>query len=120
MSVAEIYDLFAQKISDITHIPYPYIIALRDNGLMNQKEARDKLIRHDYRQLMRTKKFTHNQIVEKLCGIYDVNKRKVLSIIKAKSKHVFYCRQCGSSILKTKYAQNDGVCDRCISKQIKM
>ena len=47
MSDAQIYDLYAQKISDITNIPYPYIIALRDNGLLNQKEARDKLIRHD-------------------------------------------------------------------------
>ena len=43
MSDAQIYDLYAQKISDITNIPYPYIIALRDNGLLNQKEARDKL-----------------------------------------------------------------------------
>ena len=42
MSDAQIYDLYAQKISDITNIPYPYIIVLRDNGLLNQKEARDK------------------------------------------------------------------------------
>ena len=48
MSDAQIYDLYAQKISDITNIPYPYIIVLRDNGLLNQKEARDKLIRYDY------------------------------------------------------------------------
>ena len=73
MSDAQIYDLYAQKISDITNIPYPYIIALRDNGLLNQKEARDKLIRHDYWKLMKTNKFTHNQILEKLSGIYDVN-----------------------------------------------
>ena len=52
MSDAQIYDLYARKISDITNIPYPYIIALRDNGLLNQKEARDKLIRHDYWKLM--------------------------------------------------------------------
>lgn len=82
MSDAQIYDLYAQKISDITNIPYPYIIALRDNGLLNQKEARDKLIRHDYWKLMKTNKFTHNQILEKLSGIYDVNKRKILYAIK--------------------------------------
>ena len=82
MSDAQIYDLYAQKISDITNIPYPYIIALRDNGLLNQKEARDKLIRHDYWKLMKTNKFTHNQILEKLSGIYDVNKRKILAQFK--------------------------------------
>ena len=84
MSDAQIYDLYAQKISDITNIPYPYIIELRDNGLLNQKEARDKLIRHDYWKLMKTNKFTHNQILEKLSGIYDVNKRKILYAIKVK------------------------------------
>ena len=28
MSDAQIYDLYAQKISDITNIPYPYICLL--------------------------------------------------------------------------------------------
>lgn len=120
MKIVEIYDLFAQKIADVTHIPYPYILALRDNGLMNQKEARDKLIRYDYLQLQKTKKFTRNQIVEKLAGIYGVNKQTVLTIVKASSKCVFYCRKCGSAMPKTKYARNDGICDKCISKQIKM
>ena len=116
----QIYDLYAQKISDITNIPYPYIIALRDNGLLNQKEARDKLIRHDYWKLMKTNKFTHNQILEKLSGIYDVNKRKILYAIKVKPKRVYYCRQCGLQLSKVKYMRNDGICDKCISKQIKL
>ena len=38
MSDAQIYDLYAQKISDITNIPYPYIIALRDNGIRKKQE----------------------------------------------------------------------------------
>ena len=100
MSDAQIYDLYAQKISDITNIPYPYIIVLRDNGLLNQKEARDKLIRYDYWKLMKTNKFTHNQILEKLSGIYDVNKRKILYAIKVKPKRVYYCRQCGLQLSK--------------------
>ena len=78
MSDAQIYDLYAQKISDITNIPYPYIIALRDNGLLNQKEARDKLIRHDYWKLMKTNKFnTQPEYLKNISGIYDVNKRKI-------------------------------------------
>lgn len=120
MSDAQIYDLYAQKISDITNIPYPYIIVLRDNGLLNQKEARDKLIRYDYWKLMKTNKFTHNQILEKLSGIYDVNKHKILYAIKVKPKRVYYCRQCGLQLSKVKYMRNDGICDKCISKQIKL
>ena len=64
MSDAQIYDLYAQKISDITNIQYPYIIVLRDNGLLNQKEARDKLIRYDYWKLMKTNKFTVIQCIQ--------------------------------------------------------
>ena len=71
MSDAQIYDLYAQKISDITNIPYPYIIALRDNGLLNQKEARDKLIRHDYWKLMKTNIFTHNQILHLISSFFN-------------------------------------------------
>lgn len=120
MSVAQIYDLYAQKIADVTHIPYPYIIALRDNGLLNQKEARDKLIRHDYWNLVKTNKFTKNQIIEKLAGLYDVEKRKIIYVIKNKPKHVCYCRQCGVQMMRKKYIQNNGLCDRCISHQINL
>ena len=55
MSDAQIYDLYAQKISDITNIPYSYIIALRDNGLLNQKEARDVYKRQDSMRPVLTK-----------------------------------------------------------------
>lgn len=29
MSTVQIYDLYAQKIADITNVPYPYIVILR-------------------------------------------------------------------------------------------
>ena len=57
---------------------------------------------------------------EKLSGIYDVNKRKILYAIKVKPKRVYYCRQCGLQLSKVKYMRNDGICDKCISKQIKL
>ena len=34
MSTVQIYDLYAQKIADITNVPYPYIVILRDKNLL--------------------------------------------------------------------------------------
>lgn len=118
MSVAQIYDLYAQKVADITHIPYPYIIALRDQGMLDQKAARDRLIYHDYWKLVKTKKLTENQILEKLAGMYDIDKRKIQYVIKNKPKRMCYCRNCGTHLPRTKFFKNDGLCDRCITHQI--
>lgn len=120
MSTVQIYDLYAQKIADITNVPYPYIVILRDKNLLNLKETRDKLIRHDYWKLVKTNKFTHNQILENLASIYDVNKRQILYAIKFKPKRTYYCQQCGSQLSKIKFIRNNGICDRCISNQIKL
>lgn len=120
MSVARIYDLYAQKIADITHIPYPYIVALRDQGILDQKAARDKLIFHDYWKLVKTKQFTEKQIIEKLSGVYNVNQRKIQYVIKQKPKRMCYCRNCGTQLSQNIFIRNDGLCDRCIAHQINL
>jgi hypothetical protein len=120
MSTAQIYGMFAQKLADITNVPLSCIESLRDCGVLNEKEARDKLIRSDYWALVKTKKFTHNQILEKLSGIYDVDKQKVQKVVKVKPKKIYHCKICGSQMRKSDYIRNDGICDRCISKSIKI
>lgn len=120
MSVAQIYDLYAQKIADITHIPYPYIIALRDQGILDQKAARDKLIFHDYWKLAKTKQLTDKQIIEKLSGMYNVNKLKIKYVIKKKPKRMCYCRSCGVEMSWASFVRSNGLCDRCIAHQINL
>ena len=59
--MSQIEDRYIQKIADILHIPYPYILALRDMDLLDSKSVRDVLIKRDYYSLLKTKKFTVNQ-----------------------------------------------------------
>lgn len=118
MSAPVIYDEYAQKVSDIIQIPLSYVLQLRDKGLLHEKAVRDLLIKDDYIKLTKTKKFTKNQILEKLAGIYNVDKRKVQTVAATKHKSLHYCSKCGSQVSKLEYLRNDGICDKCFSQLI--
>lgn len=118
MSKAYIDDLYAQKTADIGYIPVEYILKLRERGWLNQRAIRDDLIRYDYYALLKTKKLNKNQIIEKLAGIYDINKRKVYDVIKIKPKHILYCKRCGKEISNKEFKRNEGICDRCFAQSI--
>lgn len=120
MKKEKIYDLFAQKVADITGIPYPYIIQFRDMGMMDQTEVRNILVRYDYWKLYKSQKLTNPQILVKLSGIYGINVQTIKSIIKNRTKKLCYCTQCGDSMPKKKYVLNEGVCDKCIAKTIEL
>jgi hypothetical protein len=51
MNVINTHDLYIQKIADVTHIPFSYILQMRDMGIMDQRAARNMLIKHDYTKL---------------------------------------------------------------------
>lgn len=120
MSKNIIYDLYLQKVADTTGIPVEYVTAMRDNGMMNQQRTREILIRHDYHTLTRTKKFSNAQIITKLAVLYDTKEATIRKAIKIPPKHIFYCSKCGKQMSKLTYQLNDGICDRCISKSIKI
>jgi len=118
MSAPVIYDEYAQKVSDIIQIPLSYVLQLRDKGLLHEKAVRDLLIKNDYIKLTKTKKLTKNQILEKLAGIYNVDKRKVQAVATTKYKSLYYCSKCGSQVSKQEHIRNDGICDKCFSQLI--
>lgn len=118
MSKILIEDLFAQKTADIGYIPVEYVLKFRDLGWLDQRAVRNSLIRHDYWALLKTRKLTRTQIVEKLAGMYDVNKRKIYEVIKMKPKRIFYCKRCGTEISNMESKRNNGVCDRCFAQSI--
>lgn len=120
MSSPEIFDEYAQKIADIIRVPLPYVLQIRDQGLLNNKAVRDLLIKNDYIRLTKTKKFTRNQILEKLSGIYDVDKRKIQTVASTKYKNLYFCSKCGSQVSKLEHLRNDGQCDRCYSQLINL
>lgn len=118
MSRLEVFDSYAQKISDESSVPYIHVIRLRDMGLLDEKSVRDFLIRHDCDALLKTKKFTDTQVYNKLAGIYDLDVRQIQYIINTKWKKPYYCTCCGKQISRIKFMRNQGLCDKCLSNKI--
>lgn len=116
MSVIKIHDLHIQKIADITHVPYSYLLTLRDFGMLNHETARDIVIRHDFKQLAKTGKYTQAQLIIKLSELYGLNPSKIMYILKNKIQHKYYCVQCGTAVKPSAFEKNGGLCDRCYIK----
>ena len=117
MNTSQIYDEYVQKLADAVHIPYPYILAIRDKGLFSNKAIRNLLIKNDYFRLLKRGKMTEKQIVEKLSGVYDVSKQTIPYIIKENVRRWCYCVKCGKKLNRVTYIRNDGICDKCVSNQ---
>lgn len=114
----QIHDDYAQKIADICHVPYVAVVALRDQGCLDQRAVRACVMRNDYWALMKTQKFTPKQARERLSNIYDVDPQLIYRAVKERFRHPCFCRECGAGMIKTKFVNNGGLCDRCLAKQI--
>ncbi len=60
--------LYLQKVADVTGVPVENLAKLRDEGLLNEREARNKQIRDDCHALLKTGKFTVPQIYERIAA----------------------------------------------------
>lgn len=110
-------DIYAQKLSDICNIPAEYIYALRDNGLMNQKEARNKLIRHDFRIMVDMKKYTQEQIFGSLSDTYGVSISYVKNLVSQNNVIYRYCRECGRKLTLSEIRTNTYWCNYCFIRK---
>ena len=110
--------LYAQKAADVCGIPVENILRMRDRHFLDEQELRNYLIRYDCYALLKTKKFTEQQIYERLSGIYNVGVAQIQKIIKLKPKRIFYCKRCGHEVTRKVFKQNNGMCNRCSSQSI--
>ena len=110
MSSLQIFDSYAQKVSDESGVSYVDIVKLRDMGLLDEQAVRDLLIRHDFDSLLKTKKLTDMQIYAKLSGDYSLGIQQL--------QYMYYCVCCGTPISRVKFARNQGQCDKCLSNNI--
>ena len=106
-------DRFGLKLADVLRVPYPYVAAMRDHGVLDMRECVAKLVREDCEALSRSGKFTRSQLLKRLAGIYGVDEREIDRMIATKTRLVRYCRVCGAEMSKTKYMRSRGLCDRC-------
>ena len=114
----EFDDRYAQKIADVCDVPYTAVLALREQGCLDLKAIRDRLIWHDYWALFNTHKFTNAQIFEKLEGVYNLGHGMVYKAVKTRDDHKCYCKSCGEQMGRQKYVLNGGLCDRCIANGV--
>jgi predicted RNA-binding Zn-ribbon protein involved in translation (DUF1610 family) len=108
------------KLSDILQLPAEMLQKLEAMSLLNIPECRNLLILTDWRLLKKNKEYTTFQIVEALSGEYQISESTVEKIIYAKKKSQYWCEKCGKRISKSESLRNDGICDKCIVKSIKI
>jgi hypothetical protein len=107
-----------QAITGLEAIQLNNLIAL---GLIDHRNAFKLLVMHDYKRLMKTKRYTNTQIVMALSDEYQVNAKKILNeAYRDKQTRTFHCCKCGSQIGRGQYVTNHHVCNACIAKGIQI
>ena len=109
------------RISGITGIPLEKVVELDSLGLLSHSGAVSLVIRRDWKRLVhRKERYTHEQIVKALMNEYNVTESFVTSSIKAKRRMPYYCKECGAEIGYIAYNRNNGLCDDCVVKSIRI
>lgn len=113
-------DLYAQKAADMCGISVVDFLKMRDRNFLNTTAVKHELIRYDAYALLKTKKFTEQQVFERLSGLYGVSVTQIQRVIKMNPKRIYYCKKCGQEISKTIFKRNDGMCKGCFTQSIKV
>lgn len=108
------------KLSAITQIPGQSLELLSSMKLLDVPTSTDLLILNDWKALKKTKQYTTSQIIQALISEYNVSKSKVQSAIYKKKTMVHYCDECGKRIPKSEHVRNNGKCDLCVAKSIRL
>jgi formylmethanofuran dehydrogenase subunit E len=108
------------KLANILQLPVEMLQKLEAMNLLNIPECRNLLILTDWRLLKKNKEYTTFQITEALSNEYQISESTVEKIIYAKKKSQYWCEECRKRISKSESLRNEGVCDKCIVKSIKI
>lgn len=110
-------DMFIQKLSDLTGIPVPFIREFRSAGMMDNKGARDAVLRDDYHRL-RDSGIDRERAVTILSEFYGIGSVSIKAILKLVPKRVLYCRRCGAEITAKKHEAYGGLCPSCYAHEM--
>ena len=89
-------------------------------GLLRTARITDLLIRYDYKEIMRSGRYTREQVVMRLMAYYQAGQSKINDAIKDRYSKYHYCDACGKIIDKRTFIRNEGLCDECKSKTIEI
>ena len=107
------------KLSGITGVPVKDLDHLGGLGLINTTALRDLMVISDWKRLKAKQKYRSSQIIDALTKEYDISKSVCYNICYNKKERNHYCDCCGSRILRKVHKRNGGMCDKCISIQIR-
>ena len=110
-----------KKLSVIADLPLEEVTKLSAMGLIDGERALELLMQYDWRLLMRNDcNYTAQQRIGALMNEYNVSESRVRLSVYKKRTMDYYCRECGHVITKKEHSRNNGLCDKCTIKHIKI
>lgn len=105
-TLAEICHVDVQALANVIH-------------LFDMSKVRDALIRDEFKRHTERGKYSRNQIIIALADKYHIGRSTVeLALYGKNAVKTCKCDRCGSAMTQYKYNRYDGLCDRCIAKDM--
>ena len=103
--------------SGIVEIEIPVITSIKD--YLDVRKVRTALIREEFIFLSKSGNYKKKQIIGALMEKYEMSKSYIELIIYTKnSKKAKRCTVCNKPITSYSHTANNGVCDKCVIKEI--
>jgi hypothetical protein len=113
-------DKHLYKLSTITGIQLPDLVSLDAMGILDTARCLQFLVKYDWKILSKTKRYTADQKIQALCNEYNYSASHMRELVYKHNRIAYYCKDCGHEISKLISKQNDGLCDKCVVKSIKL
>jgi len=108
------------KLAVAAGVPEADVMKLHSLGLIDEPRAIDFLIKSDFRRVKARNQYTVKQIVMALKEEYDVPASRVTQAMYSTRRHTNICQCCGREVGKAELRRNNGRCDVCRAKMIKL
>lgn len=112
-------DKHLYKLSAITGIQLQTLVDLSAMGLLNSPRTLELLVKYDWK-LLTKKRYTADQKIQALALEYNYSISRIRELVYSHNHIAYYCKDCGHEISKLLSKQNDGLCDKCVIKSIKL
>lgn len=109
-----------EKLAGITGVSVTDLTKLNDMRLINEPHAVDLLIRNDYKRLLSSTTYSVRQIISALASHYYVPTSRVTQAMYLKRQKEDICKACGRPVSKSVLKKNNGLCNECCVKSIKI
>ncbi len=112
-------DKHLQKFSQVSGTPIENLINLSAMGVLNELKCIEFLIRYDYKSM--SKQYSVDHKLQALAYEYGYSEAHIKKIVtNSRTKTEYFCKGCGRKITGAIARRNNGLCDPCVVKSIKL